>query len=188
MVADPSQPLSSFGSQVFMAGTVPVNISTRTKDYPSAGKEPEVPTSAPPFSSSPLHIERPSTETPIRPPPKGVLRKSSYNPNARAAQHYNIVEDLAQTPSAMSALEVLQSCPSQRKSFLSAIGGIDPADSDLITFDLERHTQRLPPQIAFLIQVIIDKKTIHRTVIDEGASTCIMSVACWKAIGSPTLS
>jgi len=31
-------------------------------------------------------------------------------------------------------------------------------------------------------------KTIHRTFIDEGASTCIMSVACWKAIGSPTLS
>jgi len=29
---------------------------------------------------------------------------------------------------------------------------------------------------------------IHRTVIDEGASTCIMFVACWKAIGSPALS
>jgi len=189
MVADPTQPPSSFGSQVFMAGTVPINISTRTKDYPSsAGKEPEVPSSAPPFSSGPLHIERPTTETPLRPPPKGVLRKSSYNLNARAAQHYNIVEDLAQTPSAMSALEVLQSYPSQRKSMLSAIGGIDPADLDLITFDLERHTQRLPPQIAFLIQVIIDSKTIHHTVIDEGASTCIMSVACWKAIGSPTLS
>lgn len=71
---------------------------------------------------------------------------------------------------------------------LSAIGGIDPADSDLITFDLEVHTQRLPHQIAFLTQVIINTKNIHRTVVDEGASTCIMSVACWKAIGSPTLS
>ena len=88
----------------------------------------------------------------------------------------------------MSALEVLQSCPSQRKSLLSAIGGIDPADSDLISFDLEGFTQRLPHQVAFLIQVIINGKTIHRTVIDEGASTCIMSVACWKAIGSPNLS
>eukprot|EP00253_Pinus_taeda_P029891 PITA_29891 len=29
---------------------------------------------------------------------------------------------------------------------------------------------------------------IHRIVIDEGASTCIMFVACWKAISSPTLS
>ena len=138
MVADPSQSPSSFGSQVFMAGTIPVHVSTRAKDYPSnAGKEPEVPSSAPPSSSGPLHIERPSVETIPRPPPKGVLRKSSYNPNARAAQHYSIVEDLAQAPSAMSALEVLQSCPSQRKSLLSAIGGIDPADSELISFDLE---------------------------------------------------
>lgn len=88
----------------------------------------------------------------------------------------------------MSALEVLQSCPSQRKSLLSTIGGIDPANSDLISFDLKGFTPRLPHQVAFVIQVIINGKTIHRTVIDEGASTCIMSVACWKAIGSPTLS
>ena len=71
---------------------------------------------------------------------------------------------------------------------LSAIGGIDPTDSDLISFDLEGFTQRLPHQVAFLIQVIINSRTIHRTVIDEGASTYIMSIACWKAIGSPTLS
>jgi len=96
MVADPSQPSSSLGSQVFMARTIPVHISTRAKEYPShAGKEPEVPSSAPPSISGPLHIERPSTETPIRPPPKGVLRKSSYNPNSCASQHYNIIEDLA---------------------------------------------------------------------------------------------
>lgn len=31
-------------------------------------------------------------------------------------------------------------------------------------------------------------KTIHRTVVDEGASTCIMSFASWKTIGSPPLS
>jgi len=86
MVADPSQPPSFFGSQVFMAGTIPIHISTQTKEYLSfAGREPEVPSSAPPSSSSPLHIERPSTETPIRPPPKGVLQKSSYNPNSHAA-------------------------------------------------------------------------------------------------------
>ena len=66
IVADPSQPSSSFSSQVFMAGMIPVDISTRAKEYPSpAGKEPEVPSSAPSSSSGPLHIERPSTETPI---------------------------------------------------------------------------------------------------------------------------
>ena len=86
MVADPSQSSSSFGSQVFMAGTIPIHVSTRVKDYPSpAGKEQEIPSSAPPSNSGPLHIERPSTETIPRPPPKGVLRKSSYNPNARFA-------------------------------------------------------------------------------------------------------
>lgn len=28
---------------------------------------------------------------------------------------------------------------------------------------------------------------IHHTIIDEGDSTCIMSITCWKAIGSVTL-
>lgn len=87
----------------------------------------------------------------------------------------------------MFALEVLQSCPSLQKSLLLVIGGIDPTDSNLICFDLQNHILHLPHQTASLIQVIINKKTIHRTVIDEGASTCIMSVTCWKEIGSPTL-
>ena len=52
-----------------------------------------------PPSFGPLHIERPNNESVIRLPPKGVLRKSSYNLNARAAQYYSIVEDLAQVPS-----------------------------------------------------------------------------------------
>ena len=49
-----------------------------------------------------------STEvvTPIIPeltikPPKGVVHKSTFNPHAKPAQHYNIVEDLAQSPSTM---------------------------------------------------------------------------------------
>ena len=88
----------------------------------------------------------------------------------------------------MSALEVLQSCPSQWKSLLSAIGGIDPDNSELITFDLENHVPHLHHHISFLIQDIINSKTIHHTIIDEGALTCIMSVSCWKAIGSPSLS
>jgi len=70
---------------------------------------------------------------------------------------------------------------------LSTISGINSADLDLISFDLDSHIPRLPHRISFLIQVIINSKLIHHTVIDEGASTCIMSVACLKAIGSPTL-
>ena len=86
----------------------------------------------------------------------------------------------------MSALKVLQSFPSQQKLRLD-IGGIDPTDSTLICFDFGNHVPCLPHQISFLIQLIINKKTIHKIVIDEGASTCIMSVACWKEISSPTL-
>jgi hypothetical protein len=120
-------------------------------------------------------------------PPKGVVRKLAFNPHARATQNYSIVEDLAQAPSAMSALEVLQSCPAQWKALLKAIGGIDPTDTNLIVFDLEDHIPRLPPQLAFQIQVVVSDKNIFQTIIDEGASTCVMSLACWKAIGSTPL-
>jgi hypothetical protein len=91
-------------------------ISTRAHDYskPSTsekGKEAEIP-------SLPLQIEKTLGETMTR-IPKGAFKKASHNPNARAAQNYSVVEDLSQTPCAMSALEVLQSCPSQRKGFVS---------------------------------------------------------------------
>jgi hypothetical protein len=33
----------------------------------------------------------------------------------------------------------------------------------------------------------VENKNICLTVIDEGASTCIMSITCWKSIDSPTL-
>jgi hypothetical protein len=82
----------------------------------------------------------------------------------------------------MSALEVLQSCPTQRKALLKAIGGIDPTDMNLIIFDLEDHIPRLPHQLDFQIQVIVETKNICRTIVDEGASTCIMSITCWKAL------
>jgi hypothetical protein len=70
---------------------------------------------------------------------------------------------------------------------LKSIGGIDPTDMNLIIFDLEDHIPRLPPQLTFQIQVIVSNKNICRTIIDKGASTCVMSVTCWKAIGSPSL-
>jgi hypothetical protein len=44
----------------------------------------------------------------------------------------------------MSSLEVLQSCPTQWKALLKAIGGIDPTDMNLIIFYMEYHIPRLP--------------------------------------------
>lgn len=76
------------------------------------------------------------------------------------AQNYNIVEDLAQASSAMSALEVLQSCPAQWKALLKAIGGIDLTNTNLIVFDLEDHIPSLPTQLAFQIQVVVSDKNI----------------------------
>ena len=41
--------------------------------------------------------------------------------------------------------------------------------------------------VALLIDVIHGGKTIVRVVVDEGASTCVMSLSYWKALGSPKL-
>jgi hypothetical protein len=192
------QPSSSTTSYVLMctgeSKQSDIALTTRAKDYsPSKEKVDDLPPSlvqpspVTPPTNGPLHLKRPSLDTVLRPPPKGVIHKSAFNPHARAAQNYNIVEDLAQAPFAMSSLEVLQICPTQRQALLKAIGGIDPTDTNLILFDLEDHIPRLPPQLAFQIQVIISDKNICRTVIDEGALTCVMSLTCWKAIGSPSL-
>jgi hypothetical protein len=168
-----------------------VALTTRAKDYtPSKEKVDDLPPSlvqpSPPTppTNGPLHIEQPSLDTVLR-HPKGVVRKLAFNPHARAAQNYSIVEDLAHAPSTMSALEFLQS--TQWKALLKGIGGIDPTDMNLIVFDLEDHIPRLPPQLAFQIQVVVFDKNICRTVIHEGASMCVMSFSCWKSIGSPPL-
>ena len=41
--------------------------------------------------------------------------------------------------------------------------------------------------VALSIDVIHGGKTIGRVVVDKGASTCIMSLSRWKALGSPEL-
>jgi hypothetical protein len=165
------QPSSSTTSYVLMCtGDSKKNnvaLTTRAKDYPQSKENVDdlppslvQPSPMTPPTNGPLHIERPSLDTVLRPPPKGVVRKLAFNPHARADQNYSIVEDLAQAPSAMSALEVLQSCPTRWKELLKAIGGIDPTDMNLIVFDLEDHIPRLPPQLAFQIQVVVSDKII----------------------------
>ena len=124
--------------------------------------------------------------------PKGAFNKYSHNPNARVAQNYSVVEDLSQTPCAMSTLEVLESRPSQRKSLLVALGYAETCNLGTIILDTTDLKPCLPYHVAFLILVAYTTKTftqnILHTVVDEGASTCMMSLACWKAIGQPILS
>jgi hypothetical protein len=87
----------------------------------------------------------------------------------------------------MSVLEVLQTCPTQQKSLLSALGAVDPTDTRLITFDLDSCEPRLPALVAIQIPVKIRNITVHQCIIDEGATTCIMSKTVWQKLGSPEL-
>jgi hypothetical protein len=84
-----------------------VNVVTWSHDYSSSQNVP-----GPEY---PLPIETPLQIEKLEPPSrimKVLLKRSTHNPNARAAHNYSIVEDLGQTPYAMSALEVLHMCPS----------------------------------------------------------------------------
>jgi hypothetical protein len=131
-------------------------IVTRAHDYnkPSAsekGKEDDLP-------SLPLQIEKTLGET-IKRIPKGAFKKYSHNPNARAAQNYSVVEDLSQTPCAMSTLEVLQSCLAQRKALLNTLGSVETFNPGTIMLDTTNLKPCLPYHVAFQIVVAHPTKT-----------------------------
>ena len=69
-----------------------IDVATRSWDYSSKktihGLESPPP---PPPKTMTLQIEKPEPQPHI---PKGVLKRSTHNPNARATQNYSIVEDL----------------------------------------------------------------------------------------------
>ena len=43
---------------------------------------------------------------------------------------------------------------------------------------------RLSYHVALSIDSIHGRKTIGRSVVEEGSSTCVMSLSCWKVLGS----
>ena len=94
---------------------------------------------------------------------------------------------MAQEPCAMSTLEVLQHYLSQQKTLLSALGVVDPANSNCIMFNLDYFKTRHSHNLGFQIHTSIHGKSIHCTIIDEGASTCVMSLSCWRDIGSSNI-
>ena len=85
---DPSEASSGHGCINMVRAT---KVVTRAKDYgssqPDLGKEPTPPGSL-------LHIENPVDKPEVAPCiPKGVLKFSGHNPNARATQNYSFVKD-----------------------------------------------------------------------------------------------
>jgi hypothetical protein len=164
-------------------------ITTRAHDYGNLGTSEKGKEAKNP--SLPLQIENMLGET-MTGIPKGAFKKASYNPNARTTQNYSVVEDLSKTPCAMFALEVLQSFPSQRKALLAALGSAETCNLRTIMCDPSDLKPHLPHHVTFHIVVAYTKKTftwtIFRIVVDEGTSTCVMSLACSKAIGQLLLS
>jgi hypothetical protein len=88
----------------------------------------------------------------------------------------------------MLALEVLQTYPSQRNALLSTLGALDPSGSKFIKFDVTNVKPRFPYHVALQFHVGYSKYTIKHIVFDEGATTCVMSLFCWKSLDSLTLS
>ena len=88
----------------------------------------------------------------------------------------------------MSALEVLQSFPSQRKALLSALGVNGDDSSSVIKFEIAGHQPHFPYYVSLLVHVECLNMIVKRTIIDEGAATSVMSLSCWKGLGSPELS
>jgi hypothetical protein len=132
-----------------------INLNTRSKKYdtpgsPDKGKDTNGTGTLP--DPSPSSVSLPSVNPPFRPlqfekstfdsilcPPKSTIRKATFNPSSRVTHNYNIVEDLAQAPCAMSMLEVLQHFPSQCRTLLAAIGAVDLESSNHIMFNLENY-------------------------------------------------
>jgi hypothetical protein len=164
---------ASKSTHIYMFNWINLTTRTTTYDTPIKPDKPKttnsslpdpLPSSISPPSTSPpsgpLQIEKPLFDSILR-PHKNTIRKSTFNPSLRAAQNYNIVEDLAQAPCAMSTLEVLQDCPSQRRTLLAAIGAFDPESSNSLTFNLDDHQPRLSHQLAFQINVVVHNQQIH---------------------------
>lgn len=89
---------------------------------------------------------------------------------------HSIVDDLAQSPTAMLTLKVLELCPSQKKSLLATLGAQDPSDDHLIIFlvNTSEHPP-LPPSVAFQIPVQVHNAIISQCINNKDASTCVMS-------------
>ena len=70
---------------------------------------------------------------------------------------------------------------------LTALGALDPDNTNLIHFNIENYKSRLPHKLVFYIIMKVVGKKVFRMVLDEGASTSVLFLSYWKALDSPEL-
>jgi len=74
---------------------------------------------------------------------------------------------------------------------LSSLGVVEPDNSRDIIFYPYYHKPHFPYHVSFHIVLVYTMKSltqnIFHVVVDEGVSTCMMSLACLKDIGQPKL-
>ena len=78
----------------------------------------------------------------------------------------------------MLDLEVIQSFPVQWSEFLSMIRVVGSSNSQVIMIDASNFKPLLPYHIMFHIQAVYNINNTFRMVVDEGTSTCVMSLSC----------
>ena len=113
-----------------------VNLETHAKGYISANPSPILEETFVP-SRGTFQIPHPNTEKIPRIPKEPHLC-TPHNPHMKAIHNYSHDDDFPQLLASMSTLEVLQYYPTQCKTILNALGAIDPLESFLMTFDLDK--------------------------------------------------
>jgi hypothetical protein len=92
---------------ILLTGEEEILLQTRNRQYQTPAESTPISSETNPTPTRPpLVIPRPSAEPPLC-IPHIPLRRNVHNPQARAAHNYSLVDDLAQSPAAMSVLEVL---------------------------------------------------------------------------------
>jgi hypothetical protein len=90
---------------------------------------------------------------------QGCVQEGFSQSKRKGCPNYSVVEDLSQTPCAMSALEVLQNCPAQRKALLTTLGSIETCNPGTIMLDMTDLKPRFPYHVMFQIVVAHPTKT-----------------------------
>jgi hypothetical protein len=108
-------------------------------------------TYTPPPSSNPLHIENPTYDA-VLCSPKRVIRKEHLIQIPMLPKTTTLLKIWCKHLVLCQPFEVLQNCPSQHRTLLSAIGAMDLEASNLITFNMDYFKERLSHHLAFQIQ------------------------------------